>query len=207
MCGPLPFDPPSSSRNQRQFRPTSRFHTSLGKSHTLNSQLKPAENLEAWQCLPRNDPWLCHVNAWQKPLQYCKVISLQLIKINEKKKEKKKMIRTLVRRKCAPSAVSGSGLPAREEAGHSHTTRGRYWFRWQYFGKKHFPTSATSKKSFAPRLLTQIYKCMTSHNTQQKVLWFILSALQTTRQSLNLPENSQLPGRNFSVFATALYRY
>ena len=25
-----------------------------------------------------------HVNVWQKPLQYCKVISLQLIKINEK---------------------------------------------------------------------------------------------------------------------------
>ena len=28
-----------------------------------------------------------HVNVWQKPLQYCKVLSLQLIKINEKKKE------------------------------------------------------------------------------------------------------------------------
>ena len=32
------------------------------------------------------DPWLIHVNVWQKPLQYCKVTSLQLIKINEKKK-------------------------------------------------------------------------------------------------------------------------
>ena len=32
-------------------------------------------------------PWLIHVNVWQKPLQYCKVIILQLIKINEKKKE------------------------------------------------------------------------------------------------------------------------
>ena len=30
-------------------------------------------------------PWLIHVNVWQKPLQYCKVISLQLIKINGKK--------------------------------------------------------------------------------------------------------------------------
>ena len=36
------------------------------------------------------NPWLIHVNVWQKPLQYCKVISLQLIKINEKKKEKEK---------------------------------------------------------------------------------------------------------------------
>ena len=34
-------------------------------------------------------PWLIHVNVWQKPLQYYEVISLQLIKINEKKKEKK----------------------------------------------------------------------------------------------------------------------
>ena len=30
------------------------------------------------------NPWLIHVNVWQKPLQYCKVISLQLIKINVK---------------------------------------------------------------------------------------------------------------------------
>ena len=30
------------------------------------------------------NPWLIHVNVWQKPLQYCKVISLQPIKINGK---------------------------------------------------------------------------------------------------------------------------
>ena len=30
-------------------------------------------------------PWLIHVNVWQKPIKYYKVISLQLIKINEKK--------------------------------------------------------------------------------------------------------------------------
>ena len=29
-------------------------------------------------------PWLIHVNVWQKPLQYCKVISLQLKYINFK---------------------------------------------------------------------------------------------------------------------------
>ena len=33
------------------------------------------------------NPWLIHVNVWQKALQYCKVISLQLIKINEKDKK------------------------------------------------------------------------------------------------------------------------
>ena len=36
------------------------------------------------------NPCLIHVNVWQKPLQYCKVISLQLIKINGKKNLKKK---------------------------------------------------------------------------------------------------------------------
>ena len=40
------------------------------------------------------NPWLIHVNVWQKPLQYCKVISLQLIKINEKiKKNKNKTVK------------------------------------------------------------------------------------------------------------------
>ena len=33
-------------------------------------------------------PWLIHVNLWPKPLQYCKVISLQF-----KKKKKKRIVR------------------------------------------------------------------------------------------------------------------
>ena len=35
------------------------------------------------------NPWLSHVNVWQKTLQYCKVISLQLIKIIGKKEKKR----------------------------------------------------------------------------------------------------------------------
>ena len=35
------------------------------------------------------NPWLIHVNVWQNPLQYCKVISLQLIRINKKKKKER----------------------------------------------------------------------------------------------------------------------
>ena len=34
------------------------------------------------------NPWLIHVNVLQKPLQYCRVISLQLIKINGKKRDR-----------------------------------------------------------------------------------------------------------------------
>ena len=34
------------------------------------------------------NPWLIHINVRQKPLQYCKVISLQLIKINGGKKRR-----------------------------------------------------------------------------------------------------------------------
>ena len=36
-------------------------------------------------------PWLIHVNVWQKPLQYCKVISLQLIK----KKKRNRWLKTV----------------------------------------------------------------------------------------------------------------
>ena len=42
--------------------------------------------------------WLIHVNVWQKPLQYCKVISLQLIKISgEKKRDRDITLSTKVR--------------------------------------------------------------------------------------------------------------
>ena len=51
------------------------------------------------------DPWLIHVNVWQKLLQYCKVISLQLIKINEKK-EKKQTNNNNKKHKVASLSVS-----------------------------------------------------------------------------------------------------
>ena len=38
------------------------------------------------------NPWLIHVSVWQKPLQYCKVISLPLNKNNEKKGNKWEMM-------------------------------------------------------------------------------------------------------------------
>ena len=50
------------------------------------------------------NPWLIHVNVWQKPLQYCKVISLQLIKINEKKSKKKNK---MLKKKKRQVLVSG----------------------------------------------------------------------------------------------------
>ena len=45
------------------------------------------------------NPWLIHVNIWQKPLQYCKVISLQLIKINKKKMKVKRIKRIEIKKK------------------------------------------------------------------------------------------------------------
>ena len=37
------------------------------------------------------NPWLINFNVWQKPLQCCKVISLQLIRINGKNKQTNKL--------------------------------------------------------------------------------------------------------------------
>ena len=42
------------------------------------------------------NPWQwIHVSVWQKPLQYCKVISLQLIKTNGKKQKNKMILQVL----------------------------------------------------------------------------------------------------------------
>ncbi|KAB0361128.1 hypothetical protein FD754_005284 [Muntiacus muntjak] len=54
-----------------------------------NSKSKCSEGGSGWGT--HITPWLIHVNVWQKPLQYCKVISLQLIKIKIKKKRKNSM--------------------------------------------------------------------------------------------------------------------
>ena len=46
-----------------------------------HSKLVPWDNLEEWggeECGRGLHPGLIHVDVWQKPPQYCKVISLQL---------------------------------------------------------------------------------------------------------------------------------
>ena len=52
------------------------------------------------------NPWLIHVNVWQKPLQYCKVISLQLIKINGKKKEQLANVRIKCKYNLLPKLIN-----------------------------------------------------------------------------------------------------
>ena len=55
------------------------------------------------------NPWLIHVNVWQKPLQYYKVISLQLI--NEKKeREREKEMAT--HSSVLAWRISGTGQPS-----------------------------------------------------------------------------------------------
>ena len=67
------------------------------------------------------NPWLIHVNVWQKSLQYCKVISLQLIKINEKKKKcaYEKSGKSRVRGQLKDAAV----LALKMEGGRGHQPR------------------------------------------------------------------------------------
>ena len=52
---------------------------------TGNTQRDQVEwEVRGW--IRMRNPWLIQVNVWQKPVQYCKVISLQLIKIYGKNK-------------------------------------------------------------------------------------------------------------------------
>ena len=78
--------------------PVSHFFTSGGQSIGVSASVLPM-NIQGWLRFLdwgrwewgsgwgiHVNPWLIHVNVWQNPLQYCKIISLQLIKINEKKR-------------------------------------------------------------------------------------------------------------------------
>ena len=47
------------------------------------------EGVSGWGT--RVNPWLIHISVWQKPLQYRKEISLQLIKINGERKAVKSL--------------------------------------------------------------------------------------------------------------------
>ena len=65
-------------------------------------------------CGTHVNPWLIHVNVWQKPLQYYKVTSLQLIKINGKKKNKEPTTAGHLRDE---GSILGSGRSLGEENG------------------------------------------------------------------------------------------
>ena len=57
------------------------------------------------------NPWLIHVNVWQKPLQYCKVISFQLIKTNGKTKNNL-ICSLVVSNSLQPHGVQHARLPS-----------------------------------------------------------------------------------------------
>ena len=60
-----------------------------GKVKDATIQFSLGESTPSWHQAPVLK-WLIHVNVWQKPLKYCKEISLQLIKINEKTNKQNK---------------------------------------------------------------------------------------------------------------------
>ena len=70
-------------------------------------------------------PWLIHVHVWQKPLQYCKVISLQLIKINGKKKKRRGLLGWVPRRGWWSGALVILTTPAKHRISRrNHATSG-----------------------------------------------------------------------------------
>ena len=57
-------------------------------------------------------PWLIHVNVWQKPLQYCKVISLQF-----KKKKRTHLLKEAEKAMAPHSSTLAWKIPWMEEPG------------------------------------------------------------------------------------------
>ena len=76
------------------------------------------------------NPWLILVNVWKKPLQCCKVISLQLIGINEKKCKKKK--RKLSFSECL--VETGNSIDQIGNVLTSSLHRNILWWPWLYKG-------------------------------------------------------------------------
>ena len=58
------------------------------------------------------NPWLIHFNVWQNPLQYCKVISLQLKKKKQKKLviQKQKRLTSILALQCTRATTRKSIL-------------------------------------------------------------------------------------------------
>ena len=71
-------------------------------------------------------PWLIHVNVWQKPLQYCKVTSLQL---NKLKRESSPTLQVKSFNSLALSLLYGPTLTS------IHTGKTITLARWTFVGK------------------------------------------------------------------------
>ena len=82
----------------------------LGLVHWEDPEGWDGEGGSGWRT--HVNPWLIHVNVWQKPLQYFKVISLELIKINEKKEPGEKNLPVLVHFTSLIPKISISLLPS-----------------------------------------------------------------------------------------------
>ena len=84
LCGEREGGMMGENRIETYILPYVKQITSPGSMHeTGHSGLVYWNNPEGWDGERGGrgthvHPWLIHVNVWQKPLQYCKVISLQI---------------------------------------------------------------------------------------------------------------------------------
>ena len=137
------------------------------------------EDSEGWET--HVNPWLIHVNVWQKPLQYCKVISLQLIK-NKWKKKKESPIRWLKWKNqyCQNDPTAQGKLqiqcyPYQITNGIFHRTRTFFFlFLYLFFMDLHvFPIPIPPPTSLSPRSLWL--------RVQKSVLYICVSFYVRTR--------------------------
>ena len=141
------------------------------------------------------NPWLIHVNEWQKPLQYCKVISLQLIKINQKKKKRQLVLWTGSARQVGNKIICClvSRLPWKEKApyfGMVDNNRCRFFLTVSYTTQDVLSVGITSifsaqRAKFAKSWATEVEK-------NDGILWLFAKSLWEFCGFRNFGENLQI---------------
>ena len=112
-------------------------------------------------------PWLIHISVWQKPLQYCGVVSLQLIK----KKKRKKVVSTFL-------TESPRGTNFRNIFLQGSSYVGRTWFIL------HFLTTSSLCIPFLG-MFPCFYHTMVTSSSQDCIYFSLITCIRTIVISFN----------------------
>ena len=118
------------------------------------------------------NPWLIHVNVWQYPLQYCKVISLQLINGKNKKKNKKQRHYFANKGQCSQGYGFSCGHVWMWELDCEESWAPKNWCFWTVVLEKNLESCLDCKeiRVVHPRDQSRVFIGMTDYEPETPVL-------------------------------------